>query len=427
MRFRHIAMVFLCCPLPALADPSLVASPSPPEQISIIPGNATGDDVTNEQATGSGNTESLQAWIAAFHPRALAAGITPSTLDHAFADVAYRQDVIEKDRNQAEFTRAIWDYLDSAVSDARVANGQAALRAHAPLLQRLEATYGVPAEVVVAIWGLESSYGANRGNVPVIPALTTLAHDGRRGAFFEAQLIDALRILQSGDVDKGNFTGSWAGAMGHTQFIPSSYQSFAVDFDGDGRRNIWSDDPTDALASTAAYLAKSGWVARRPWGIEVSLPKGFDFELSGRTTQLSAAEWAAKGLRRADGGVLPDHGPVSVLLPAGAAGAAFLVTANFTAIERYNTADAYVIAVGHLSDRIAGGPPIRASWPRDTRALTGAENRELQDRLTNAGFDTRGVDGRIGPNTIAAIRAFQRSAGLVPDGYASPEILDRLR
>ncbi len=420
MCMRRFALLFAVLPPPALAEPTPIAPPSVPSGAEILI-NAEGASVTKADTT------TLRAWIAAFRPRALAAGITPATLDRAFQDVAYNPDVIEKDRNQAEFTRALWDYLDSAVSEDRVANGIKALRANAPLLDRIEAAYGVPKEVVVAVWGLESSFGANRGNVPVISALATLAHDGRRGAFFEAQLIDALRILQSGDVDPTSFTGSWAGAMGHTQFIPSSYQSFAVDFNGDGRRDIWSDDPTDALASTAAYLAKSGWTKGQPWGIEVILPANFDYELAGKITPEPTANWVALGLRSADGSALPDHGPASVLLPGGARGAAFLIYPNFRAIERYNTADAYVIAIGHLSDRLKGGPPIRATWPRDLRALNGDERRELQERLTAAGFDTRGIDGKIGPNTIAAIRAFQRSSGLVPDGFASPDILDRLR
>lgn len=416
MRVRQFALLSAVLPLPALAEPAPIA-----------PLSAQTQTAAGGQTVPATKNDGLRDWIAAFRPRALAAGITPATLDRAFQDVAYNADVIEKDRNQAEFTRALWDYLDSAVSDARVTNGIAALRANAPLLDRIEATYGVPKEVVVAVWGLESSFGANRGDVPVIGALATLAHDGRRGPFFEAQLIDALRILQSGDVDPDSFTGSWAGAMGHTQFIPSSYQSFAVDFNGDGRRDIWSDDPTDALASTAAYLAKSGWTKGQPWGIEVTLPPGFDYEQAGKITPQPTADWVALGLRSADGGPLPDHGPASVLLPGGARGAAFLIYPNFRAIERYNTADAYVIAIGHLSDRLKGGPPIRATWPRDLRALTGEERRELQERLTAAGFDTRGVDGKIGPNTIAAIRAFQRTVGLVPDGFASTDILDRLR
>lgn len=375
----------------------------------------------------TGTQSGLDQWVETFRPRALAAGIAPATFDAAFAGLRYNPDVIEKDRNQAEFTRTIWDYLDRAVSDLRVENGRAAIRDNRRLLDRLEATYGVPAEVITAVWGLESSFGANRGDIPVIEALATLAHEGRRGAFFEAQLIDALRILQSGDARLENFTGSWAGAMGHTQFIPSSFHSFAVDFDGDGRRDIWSDDPTDALASTAAYLAKSGWQAGVPWGVEVTLPDGIDYMLAGNGQAKPTADWTALGLRDATGGPLPDIGPAELLLPAGAQGAAFLITPNFRAIERYNTADAYVIAIGHLSDRLAGGGPIRAAWPRQDRALTGEERRELQTRLTAAGFDTGGVDGKIGPKTLNAVRAFQRSLGLVPDGYASPDILQRLR
>lgn len=415
MRALFLSLPFL--PLPALAGPAALPHPDAPQQL------APGGGIVTEIGSQAG----LAQWIETFRPRALAEGISPDTFDRAFRGVRYNAEVIEKDRNQAEFTRAIWDYLDRAVSDKRVENGKKALRQNRRLLQRLEATYGVPKEVIVAVWGLESSYGDNRGDIPVIEALATLAYDGRRGRFFEAQLIDALKILQRGDVRPGNFTGSWAGAMGHTQFIPSSFQAFAVDFDGDGRRDIWSDDPTDALASTAAYLAKSGWQPGVPWGMEVALPQGFDYGLEGKGNRMDSADWAAMGVRRADGRPLPDHGPAALLMPAGARGAAFLIYANFRAIERYNAADAYVIAIGHLSDRLAGGDPIRAAWPRDDRALTSAENLELQQRLTAAGFDTGGADGKIGPKTLAAVRAFQRSIGMVPDGYPSLEILKRLR
>ena len=411
--FLSLALPFLA--LPALAGPPALPHLGIPQQLQ--------DGIVTLIGTQSG----LDQWIEGFRPRALSAGISPATFDRAFRGVRYNADVIEKDRNQAEFTRAIWDYLDRAVSDKRVENGKKALRQNRRLLARLEATYGVPKEVIVAVWGLESSYGDNRGDIPVIEALATLAYDGRRGRFFEAQLIDALKILQRGDVRPGNFTGSWAGAMGHTQFIPSSFNAFAVDFDGDGRRDIWSDDPTDALASTAAYLAKSGWQPGVPWGMEVALPQGFDYGLAGKGNRMASSDWAAMGVRQADGRPLRDHGPAALLMPAGARGAAFLIYANFRTIERYNAADAYVIAIGHLSDRLAGGDPIRAAWPRDDRALTSAENLELQQRLTAAGFDTGGVDGKIGPKTLAAVRAFQRSVGMVPDGYPSLDILKRLR
>jgi len=366
-------------------------------------------------------------WIAGFRTRAEAQGIHAEVMDRAFAGIEYNTSVIEKDRNQSEFTRTIWDYLDSAVSADRIANGRAALAIHGDLLQRIEETYGVDKEVVVAIWGLESAYGTFRGSIPIIPAMATLASDGRRGEFFEGQLVAALKILQAGDVDASHMTGSWAGAMGHTQFMPTSFLDHAVDFTGDGRRDIWSDDPADALASTAAYLRNFGWQKGALWGVEVRVPEGFDYGLTGERVKKSATDWAALGIRDMEGKAVPDHGAASILMPAGARGAAFMIFPNFHVIERYNAADAYVIGVGHLADRIAGGPPIRANWPREDRALLAAERQELQEKLTEAGFSTGGVDGKIGPNTIAAIRAFQRTVGLVPDGYASVEVLGRLK
>ena len=380
-----------------------------------------------EQVIKASSKSGFERWIAGFRMRAQTKGISADTFDRAFSGIEYSDYVIEKDRNQSEFTKALWDYLDSAVSDNRVINGKAALRKHHKLLDEIEAKFGVDKEIVVAIWGLESAYGEVRGDNPLIGSLATLAYDGRRGAFFESQLIAALQIIQSGDVAPARMTGSWAGAMGHTQFIPTSYLAYAVDFTGDGKRDIWSDDPADALASTAAYLARFGWKKDHPWGVEVRLPAGFDYALSGERVKKSAAEWAALGIRDINGGKVADYGPASVLLPAGAQGAAFMIFNNFHVIERYNTADAYVIGVGHLADRIKGGPAIQAAWPRDDRALVFAERQELQERLTKAGFDTQGVDGKIGPNTIAAVKAFQRSLGLITDGYASLDILKRLR
>lgn len=369
----------------------------------------------------------FRRWLTRFRAVAMRNGISATTLDRALKGIHYNTDVIQKDRNQSEFTKQIWDYLDSAVSKTRVKNGKAALSKNRKVLTVIETHYGVDKEVVVAIWGLESAYGSYRGNVPVIEALATLAYDGRRGRFFEKQLIAALKITQSGDVRPNKMTGSWAGAMGHTQFIPTSYLAYAVDFTGDGKRDIWSDNPTDALASTAAYLARFGWKKGQPWGVEVRLPKGFNYGITGERVKKSVADWTALGARDTSGKKVPNHGRASILLPAGAQGAAFMIFNNFHVLERYNTADAYVIGVGYLADRITGGPPIQSGWPRNDRPLRFSEKSDMQKRLTAAGFDTLGVDGVIGPNTIAAIRKFQSSVGMIPDGYASYEIIRRLR
>ncbi|WP_377510438.1 lytic murein transglycosylase [Octadecabacter sp. R77987] len=400
------------------------ANPGPPER-SLRPEMRPQFDVIPAQSTA--NDRGLQRWINGFRARAVAQGISAQTFDLAFRGVTYNADIIRRDRNQSEFTKTIWDYLDSAASDARVRNGQAALRQNERLLNAIEARYGVEKEVVVAVWGLESSFGAFRGDEPLIEALATLAYDGRRGRFFEQQLVAALKIIQDGDVAASNMTGSWAGAMGHTQFIPTSYLAYAVDFTGDGKRDIWSDDPADALASTASYLANFGWISGQPWGVEVRLPNGFDYTQANRRIQRLPSEWARRGVTGIDGRAVPDHGDAAVLLPAGAQGAAFLIFHNFSVIERYNTADAYVIGVGHLADRIGGGREIQADWPRGDRALVFAERQELQRRLTAAGHSTQGIDGRIGPLTIDAIRSYQSSQGLVPDGYPSLSLLTRLR
>ncbi len=390
--------------------------------VTVVP-----DSVVPTSAVAMRDAGGFAAWVAGFRKRALAAGIGGTVFDRAFRDVRYDAAVIGKDRNQSEFTRQIWDYLDAAVSVDRVETGRALLAEHGRLLAEIEARHGVEKEVVAAIWGLESRYGAVRGSTPIIQALASLAYDARRSAFFEAQLIAALEILQSGDVGPGDMTGSWAGAMGHTQFMPTSYLAHAVDHDGDGRRDIWGDDPADALASTAAYLRHFGWTRGQPWGVEVVLPRGFDHAAASRRTRLPASDWARIGVRTAGGGPLPDWREASVLLPAGHGGPAFLVYPNIRVIERYNPADAYVIAVGVLADRLRGGPGIRADWPRGDRALSFAEKQEMQRRLLAKGFDPAGVDGIVGPRTIAAVRAFQASAGMVPDGYASLKLLERLR
>lgn len=382
--------------------------------------------VAKGQEMAAGTEAGLQDWVAGFRGRALAAEISSATFDAAMADVHFLPDVVERDRKQDEFTKTIWDYLDKAVSDDRIAAGQKALKAQADLLDRIEARYGVDRHVVLAIWGLESAYGAVRGDVPTLSALATLAYDGRRGDFFEAELVGALRIVQAKDVAPARMLGSWAGAMGHTQFMPSSFLAYAVDYDGNGKPDVWGDDPTDALASTAAYLANFGWKTGARWGDEVLLPEGFDYELAGNRTQKPVSAWAALGLRGADSD-LPKEAWAALLLPAGARGPAFLVYDNFAAIEAYNKADSYVIAVGHLADRIRGAGPFKAHWPRDLRALTLPERIEMQSLLLQAGLYGGEADGKIGPLTLSAVKAFQKSQGLIPDGYPSLEVLNRLR
>lgn len=364
----------------------------------------------------------FSAWLGAFERRAQAAGISAATLDQARPHLRYLPDTIALDRRQSEFGARVWEYLDSAVTPARIAQGQAAMRSHARTLAQIEARFGVPPEVVVAIWGIESSFGANRGRTPLLATLATLAKDGRRGPFFEAQLIDALRIVQAGDKAPAQMVGSWAGAFGHVQFMPSSFLAYAVDFNGDGRRDLWSDDPADALASAANYLARRGWARGQPWAVEVATPP--DLSLTGQ--RLSGADWAARGLRAVDGRTLP-NAPARLILPGGARGPAFLAYGNYDVLKEYNISDAYVLALGHLSDRLRGGGALRGAWPRGDRALTLAERTEVQRLLNAKGFDTAGIDGRLGPASVAAVQGWQRARGLPPDGYINADLLARLR
>lgn len=379
------------------------------------------------RAAPSPQPASFTAWRDGFRARALAQGISPQVFDAAFRGVGVNADVVRLDNKQAEFTKPIWEYLDSAASPTRVETGRAKRQQLAPTLAAIEARYGVDSDVVLAIWGMESNFGGNRGSIPVIESLATLAYDGRRQSFAEDQLIGALRILQSGDVDPSHMVGSWAGAMGHTQFIPTSYLSTAVDFNGDGRRDVWSDDPTDALASTAHYLAQAGWRAGAPWGMEVRVPTGFNYGSADASNRRPVSDWTARGVKKLDGSPLPDYGSAAIIAPAGARGPAFIVYQNFYVIKKYNNATSYAMGVGHLGDRIAGGGPFVGSWPRGERELSRTEKIELQQRLTRLGYDTGAQDGVIGPNTITAIRAYQSRQGMTPDGFATASLLQTLR
>ena len=407
MKHVLVALVMIC---PYFAVWSAQAAPP------------SGSSLVVAQSSGS-----FERWRSSFRRKALSAGIRARTFDAAFRDVEINARVLELDGRQSEFTKTVWDYLDSAVSDARVKNGRAKARQLSKTLGAIERSYGVDARAVMAIWGVETNFGGFMGGTNVIEALATLAYDGRRRAWAERELVKALSIIQSGDVDPANMEGSWAGAMGHTQFMPSSYLAYAQDFTGNGKRDIWSEDPTDGLASAANYLRVHGWQKGHPWGLEVVLPNGFNFGGATVGAGQPVSHWNRRGVRLTDGQQIPNYGPSGLWLPAGARGPAFVVFKNFFVIKRYNNANSYALAVGHLGDRIFGGGDFKASWPRGDRALKRSEARQMQSLLTRRGFDTKGVDGVIGPNTIAAIRAFQRSKGLVPDGYASLDLLNRLR
>ncbi len=383
--------------------------------------------VTNDPAFRPNPNPDYDAWMAAFRGRALAQGITQSTLERGLRGTGFLPGVIERDRNQTEFRRSTEDYLAIVASEEDVALGRSRYGPRRAILQEIEARYGVPPQIMAAIWGVESRYGTRLGDIPVISAVSTLAYEGRRGRFFEAQLIAALKIVQNGDTTTDRMVGSWAGAMGHTQLIPTTYEEYAVDFRGDGRRDIWSDDPTDGLASTANYLARFGWQRGQPWGMEVQLPDGFDTGLAGRSNRRAVSDWSAMGVRNATGGPLPDHGPAAIHAPVGAAGPGFLLFQNFNVILRYNASTNYGIGVGYLSDRIAGAGPMRGSFGPDETGLTQAERRELQQLLNRAGFDAGTADGVVGTRTEAAIEAFQRARGLPITGQPSPSLLAALR
>lgn len=368
-------------------------------------------------------------WLTDFRLVALKAGITAKTFDRAMAGVTPDPDVVAADQNQPEFVKPVWEYLNSALSDKRVTRGKALLVENRKLLDQLEKAYGVDRHIVVAIWGLESNFGDYMGSQKVIRSLSTLAFEGRRPDFGRNQLIAALKIIQAGDVGPDGLLGSWAGAMGQTQFIPTTYLAHAIDFDGDGRRDIWSSLP-DTLGSTAHYLDVSGWQPGERWGYEVTTPVGFDYMLADMAVKKSVSTWQKMGIKRADGRGFASResdAASSLLLPAGHKGPAFLVMNNFRAILSYNASTSYALAVGLLSDRFRGGGIVKGPWPLDERPLTRAEREELQTRLNERGFHLGKPDGIIGFNSRKAIRAYQKTVGLPADGYATSSLLGRLR
>ena len=372
--------------------------------------------------TGAAASPAFQAFVEGLWPEAQARGVSRATFDSAFRGVAPDPKIAGTTAKQSEFVRPVWHYIAGATAPGTVAKGQAAARQWAPVLAGVERTYGVPAPIVLALWGLESGYGASTGGVYTIRALATLAFAGNRRELFRNELLAALQILEQDHIEREAMLGSWAGAMGQTQFMPSSYLKFAVDGDGDGRRDIWTSVP-DALASTANFMREKGWDPSLPWGFEVVLPEGFDW----RTVSAGFPQWASLGVRRADGRAIPPRGDAALFLPAGAKGPALLITANFEVIRAYNTSDAYALGVGFLSDRIAGSGPLRASWPVNDPILTLAERAEAQKRLAALGLYDGATDGKVGPRSRDSVRRFQLSRGLAADGYMGPAVLQALR
>lgn len=367
------------------------------------------------------------ACLDGLRPQADAAGISTETFDRLTAGLAPDPTVLESLDFQPEFRTPIWDYLAGLVDEERVDDGRAMLAEHAELLKRVQAQYGVDPETVVAVWGVESNYGRTFGKKPLLASLATLSCAGRRQAFFRSELFATLRLIQAGDLRPEGLVGSWAGAFGHTQFMPSTYARIAVDFDGDGRRDLVGSIP-DALASTANYLKRSGWRTGQAWGREVVLPAGFDTSVNGRQARRPLSAWLARGVKSADGSLLSaSDDATALLLPAGPKGPAFLVHKNFDAIYSYNAAESYALAIAHLSDRLRGRGPLVAAWPTDDPGLSRRERRELQELLVARGHDIGEVDGMIGSRSREALKLEQARLGQPADGRAGQRILHALR
>ncbi|EFF84146.1 lytic murein transglycosylase [Acinetobacter haemolyticus ATCC 19194] len=376
-------------------------------------------------------TRDFQSCIAGLRSQAIASGVSAASFDRYTQNLSADYSVIDRLNYQPEFSTPIWDYLSGLVDNERVQAGQQKLAQHRDVLRRVEQAYGVPAETVVAVWGVESNYGDISGRYPLLQALGTLSCEGRRQSYFRGEFFATMRILQRGDVTQDQLYGSWAGAFGHTQFMPSTYERLAVDFDGDGRRDLVSSIP-DALASTANFLKRAGWQTGMPWGFEVKIPQGMSISGESRRNKKSLNNWIAQGVTRADGtaliqGNLTGSTQAGLISPAGANGPLFLVFRNFDAIYSYNAAESYGLAIAHLSDRLRGGTPFLTAWPTDDAGTSRAERREIQQFLIQRGHDIGAVDGLIGDKSRQAIRQEQTRLGFNPTGRAGQQILRAFR
>ena len=392
----------------------------------ITPVTAIPSVVTNDNYPAV-SQDRFQSCLANLRGQAINSGVTLDTYSRYTQNLTPDYSVIEKLNYQPEFSTPIWDYLSGLVDDERVQEGQQKLKQHQDVLNRVSAAYGVPAETVVAVWGVESNFGSISGKYPLLQALGTLSCEGRRQNYFRGEFFAAMRILQRGDLREDQLKGSWAGAFGHTQFMPSTYEELAVDFDGDGRRDLVS-STTDALASTANFLKKRGWQTGQPWGFEVKIPEGMSINGESRRNKKALSTWIAQGVTRADGsaliqGNLSESSQAGLMAPAGINGPLFLVFKNFDAIYSYNAAESYALAIAHLSDRLGGQGGFIQTWPTDDAGTSRAERREIQQFLLNRGYDIGEVDGLIGDKTRQAIRQEQIRFGLSPTGRAGQQIL----
>ena len=378
-------------------------------------------------APAAADEAAFTSCVADLRGEAIRQGVREEVFDAQIADLAPDMAVLGFLDAQPEFVTPIWDYLAALVDEERVTDGTAMLSEWKTVLERVEAEYGIDRATVVAVWGVESNYGRNFGSRPLLSSLSTLSCFGRRQAFFRGEFITTLKIVQEGHVAPERLTGSWAGAFGHTQFMPSTFMRLAVDFDGDGRRDLVDSVP-DALASTANFLKRAGWRSDLPWGFEVGLPAGMKVSDAGRKNKRAVSEWVARGVKRLDGRPMPAAGTqAALLLPAGEAGPAFLITRNFDALYSYNAAESYGLAIAHLSDRLRGGQPFVTPWPTEDPGLSRAERRELQSLLISRGHDIGEVDGMIGARTRDALKLEQTRLGLEPSGRAGQRALQALR
>jgi membrane-bound lytic murein transglycosylase B len=374
------------------------------------------------------NPLTFQDWLKEFRSEAVASGVSGATYDAATQNISLNMSVLQSNDFQPEFTKQIWDYVDGAVSDFRITKAREKRQQHAPLLAEIERAYGVQSNYVLAIWGLESSFGSFLGNIYAIEALATLGYQGRRAKFGREQMIAALKIIDDGYATRDQLRGSWAGAMGHTQFIPTTYLNYAIDHNDDNRKDLWN-DLGDVFASTSNYLAKSEWAKGKRWGVEVSLPEGFDYSLADKANVRSVADWRRLNISGVRGATLApyENETAFLLIPAGHTGPAFLAFNNFNSILRYNNSTAYALAVGHLAERINGGPAFAGAWPRSETSLSTLEREDTQRLLNQLGFDSGEVDGVIGAKTRSAARLYQKTKGLPADGFVSRGLLNVLR